>query len=399
MAHIERRVRNGTISYRARYRDPAGREHSKTFARKVDAERFVVEVEHTKSRGAWVDPTLGRITFATWLDHWWATTTNLRESTQARDEASLRVHAIPRFGRIPLAAIRQIEVRAWVADVAGQGLKPATVVKAYQLFAKVMAAAVDAGIIAQSPCRRIPLPKVEQDEKRFLAPAEIARLASVIEPRFRALVLVGAYGGLRIGELAGLRRARVDPDRGTVTIVEIATDISGRLVSGPPKTRAARRTVSLPAPVAEELERHVAAYAGPGPDGLVFTGAKGAALRATNFRRRTWRVAVRAAEVDGLRVHDLRHTAVALWIAAGASPKEVARRAGHTSVKTVLDVYGHLYDEADVALRERLEAMFIPVGVTPLTPGRRDDRLNSPVRDREWLRITRNADETVRAWD
>jgi DNA-binding CsgD family transcriptional regulator len=62
-----------------------------------------------------------------------------------------------------------------------------------------------------------------------------------------------------------------------------------------------------------------------------------------------------------LRIHDLRHTAVALWIAAGASPKEVARRAGHTSVKTVLDVYRHLYDEADVALRERLEAMFVPV--------------------------------------
>jgi hypothetical protein len=80
-----------------------------------------------------------------------------------------------------------------------------------------------------------------------------------------------------------------------------------------------------------------------------------------NFRRRIWRPAVRAAEFDGLRIHDLRHTAVALWIAAGASPKEVARRAGHTSVKTVLDVYGHLYDEADVALRERLEAMFVPV--------------------------------------
>jgi hypothetical protein len=66
-----------------------------------------------------------------------------------------------------------------------------------------------------------------------------------------------------------------------------------------------------------------------------------------------------------LRIHDLRHTAVALWIAAGASPKEVARRAGHTSVKTVLDVYGHLYDEADVALRERLEAMFVPVVALP----------------------------------
>jgi integrase len=227
---------------------------------------------------------------------------------------------------MPLAAIRQIEVR---------------------------------------PCRRIPLPRIEQDEKRFLTPAEIARLASIIEPRFRALVLVSAYGGLRIGELAGLRRGRVDTTRGIVTVLEIATDVSGRLVSGPPKTRAARRTVGLPAPVAEELERHLATYAQPDPDGLVFTGPKGAALRATNFRRRIWGPAIRAAEFDGLRIHDLRHTAVALWIAAGASPKEVARRAGHTSVKTVLDVYGHLYDEADVALRERLEAMFVPVVALP----------------------------------
>jgi integrase len=90
------------------------------------------------------------------------------------------------------------------------------------------------------------------------------------------------------------------------------------------------------------------------------------AQRYQERQRRTWRSAVRAAELDDLHIHDLRHTAVALWIAAGASPKEVARRAGHTSVKTVLDVYGHLYAEADVALRERLEAMFVPVAALPV---------------------------------
>jgi site-specific recombinase XerD len=65
----------------------------------------------------------------------------------------------------------------------------------------------------------------------------------------------------------------------------------------------------------------------------------------------------RAAELDGLRIHDLRHTAVALWIAAGANPKEVAARAGHTSVSFTLDRYGHLYPDADQALRDRLDAL------------------------------------------
>jgi hypothetical protein len=78
----------------------------------------------------------------------------------------------------------------------------------------------------------------------------------------------------------------------------------------------------------------------------------------TGFRARVWRPATRAAGVDGLRIHDLRHTAVALWIAAGANPKEVAARAGHASVSFTLDRYGHLYPEADTALRDRLDALY-----------------------------------------
>jgi integrase len=80
-------------------------------------------------------------------------------------------------------------------------------------------------------------------------------------------------------------------------------------------------------------------------------------LRLAGFRHRIWRPAARAAGLDGLRIHDLRHTAVALWIAAGANPKEIAARAGHTSVSFTLDRYGHLYPDADQTLRDRLDAL------------------------------------------
>jgi hypothetical protein len=69
--------------------------------------------------------------------------------------------------------------------------------------------------------------------------------------------------------------------------------------------------------------------------------------------------------LEGLRIHDLRHTAVALWIAAGANPKEVAARAGHSSVSFTLDRYGHLYPEADTALRDRLDALYGTARSTP----------------------------------
>jgi integrase len=96
---------------------------------------------------------------------------------------------------------------------------------------------------------------------RFLTPVEITRLADVIRPRYRALVLVGAYGGLRIGELAGLRRERVDPLRGTVEVAEIMTEVAGKLQVGPPKTRASRRTIGLPRAVVNVLAEHLARVA------------------------------------------------------------------------------------------------------------------------------------------
>jgi integrase len=165
---------------------------------------------------------------------------------------------------------------------------------------------------------------------RFLTPAEIIALADAIRPLYRTLVLVGAYGGLRIGELAGLRRGRVDLLRGTVTVAETVTEVEGKLYFGLPKTRAGRRPVGLPRFVTRELEAHLA---DPGdPRGHVFTAPNGGPLRVTAFRARAWRPATKAAGLDGLRIHDLRHTAVALWIAASASPKEVAALAGHTSV-------------------------------------------------------------------
>jgi integrase len=358
MATVRKRVRDGRITWEVRYYDVDHRLRGKTFKRKVDAEAYRAQVEVDKRAGTYADPALGKTLLADWAQRWQATTVHLRPSTRARDKMLLERFVLPRFGRRQLAAIGQLEVRTWVADLTAQGLAPATVAKCYQVLGKVMAAAVDAGLIARSPCRAIRLPRVEREPPRFLTPAEVARLADAIDPRYRALVLVAAYGGLRIGELAGLTRRRVDLLRGTVEVAEIITEVEGRLGGGLPKTRAGRRTVGLPRRVVAELEQHLAAYTAPGPDAPVFTAPAGGPLRATGFRGRVWRPATIAAGLEGLKIHELRHTAVALWIAAGASPKEVAARAGHTSVSFTLDRYGGLFEGHDRELRDRLDAMF-----------------------------------------
>jgi integrase len=272
MASIEKRVRNGRAYYRARYRDPSGRQRNKTFRRKVDAEKYLALIEAAKVRGTWTDPAHGKITLAAWLETWWGSAADLRPSTKARDRAYLNSLVLPRFGTTPLAAITQPDVQAWVAHLTARGFAPATVIKAYQLLGRTLTAAVNADMIPRSPCRAVRLPKIEREEMRFLNPAEVARLADAIHSRYRALVLLGAYGGLRMGELAGLRRGRVDLLSGTVDVAEIVVEVHGQLYTGPPKTRAGRRTVGLPRAVVEELAAHRGRSARPTPTSSLPSG-------------------------------------------------------------------------------------------------------------------------------
>ena len=113
-------------------------------------------------------------------------------------------------------------------------------------------------------------------------------------------MLLAAYGGLRFGELAGLRRSRIDILGGRVVVAETLVENDGHLMFGPPKTKRSRRTVPLPRRVVAELEEHLDRYVPAAPDALVFTGPKGAPLRRSGFHRRWWVPAVNAIGADGL---------------------------------------------------------------------------------------------------
>jgi integrase len=128
-------------------------------------------------------------------------------------------------------------------------------------------------------------------------------LADAMDPRYRAAVLLAAYGGLRAGELFGLRTKRVDPLRRTITIAETVVDVGGHPYFGPPKTRTGRRTVPLPRVAADPLAEHLRTYDRQ-PDDLVFTAPEGGPVQLNVWRQRFWAPAVRDAGLAHLRPHD-----------------------------------------------------------------------------------------------
>jgi integrase len=354
MSHVERRVQAGRVSYRARWRDPSGRERKRSFNRKTDAQRFLVGIEDAKLRGAYVDPAKGKVGFGEWAERWFATTADLKPATRRTYRLLLDNQVLPHFGGATLAGIDTLTVREWVAALVEGGLSPSRVRNAHQVLSQVLAAAVEGGRLARNPAAGVRLPKRVDREMLFLDAGQVEQLADAIGPHYRVLVYFLAYTGLRFGEVVALRVKRLDLLRGRCEVVESATEVGSALVWGPTKTDE-RRLVRLPRFLVELLAEHLAGRP-RGPEDLVFTAPQGGPLRERKFLHGQLKPAARRAGLPAmLRAHDLRHTAASLLIREGASVKAVQRSLGHKSAVMTLDRYGHLWPDELEDLAERLD--------------------------------------------
>jgi integrase len=344
----------GQPRWRARCRDPSGRERSKSFARKVDAERFLVSVEDAKLRGAYVDPAAGRVPFAEWAERWFNTTAALRHTTRRDYRKLLDQQVLPAFAGDSLAGIDALAVREWVADLVAGRLSARRARKAHAVLSQVLASAVEGGRLTRNVAAGIKLPKVQRTEMHFLDAEQVEALAEVIDPRYGTLIRFASYSGLRPSELTALRVGRLDLLRGTARVVEAAPEVDGRLHWSGVKTHEAR-TVRLPRSVADELGGYLAGRPRD-PGDLVFPAPLGGPLRPHTWIKSFFKPAVRAAGLpEDLRLYDLRHTCASLLIAQGASVKAVQAQLGHATASITLDTYVHLLPSEMEALADHLE--------------------------------------------
>ena len=150
MAHIRRHPK-ARDRWQVRYIDPYGKERSKNFRKKVDAERYLHTVEVKKLRGEWIDPAAGRVKFSDWATQVEAARPNRRASTRARDLSCLTSLITPTFGDVEIGAIQPNDIRRWIAALEDQGYAAATIAKAYQILARAFRVAVTDGLIARTP--------------------------------------------------------------------------------------------------------------------------------------------------------------------------------------------------------------------------------------------------------
>jgi integrase len=332
--------------WRARYVDNAGREHSRTFDRKVDAQKWLDAQIAALLRGDHIAPRDARLTVGEWCDKWLAGYGTRRASTVRQAEVHIKIIKAY-FDAAPLSAVRPSDVRAWTVSLKADGRADSYVYALYSRLSQLFTDAVHDGLVARNPCSRRTSPGMGKQRPYVATTKQVWALYDAVPPGVRPAILLGAHAGLRLAEAAGLRVTDVDFASGLVTP-------SVQWVDEPLKSDTSRTPVPIPAEMAQLLAEAIPLGNGTHIASDQWGDAGG-----------PWTIerAVRAARSgvglpEGFRFHDLRHYFASLLIASGLDVKVVQARLRHASAKTTLDTYGHLWPDRDNTSRAAVAAVY-----------------------------------------
>lgn len=290
----------------------------------------------------------------------------LRPTTASSYRTYITADIAPALGRHRLSALSPVHVDTFLRALRREGRGAATIVRIRAVLRSALSDAKRSRLVAFNAAVDVAVPVAVRPEVSPWEPSEVAAfLDHVADHRLGALFEVLTFTGLRRGEALALRWQDVDLETGVIVVRSNLTEIRGTTVEGAPKTRKGQRRVDIGDRTIGALRAHRARQArerlrlGDGWEGTtdrVFTNPVGADLRPSYatwlFRHLIGQVTVPTAPGAGeerqplrrVRLHDLRHGAASLMLAAGADMAVVSKRLGHSQLAVTVDVYSHLVD-------------------------------------------------------
>ena len=335
-----------------------------------EAERVLREMLADVDRADHKIPTTA--TVGELLDEWLRWAEPRLSPTTMRGHRQQVAHRIaPRLGSIPLAEFAPVHLDRWYTELKDEDLAPASIRRLHAIISKACSQGEKWGWLNRNPAKLATPPPVRRKPLRPPEPDEVSALITAAHEQgdaiLAALLRLAAVGGLRRGELCGLRWSKVDLDSGEIVIDTALVDVAGRIVEKDTKTHQSR-TVALDQTMLDVLEdRHTAAHA--------YAAACETEVAADAFvfsRSPDGRIPLRPDQVTAAfrhlrkkanvtcRLHDLRHFMATQLVGAGVDIRTVSARLGHAQTSTTLDIYSHALRARDQVAADTIASVLNP---------------------------------------
>jgi len=286
---------------------------------------------------------------------------NIRENTRKDYENRIKYYIEPFFNGVKVRSIDFEMVEAFRTYLLENNVGKRTINKCLITLGAMLKSAIKRGWIKYNPVRDVDKIKEGTEEKEgvedegILRPYEIQELLKQFKPSeeiWKLVIKSAILTGLRQGELLGLSWSEVDFNSNQIFVRR--TYSSGNFTL--PKTPSSRRKVDVPSVLMKELK--VWKLKCPsGKHNLVFPNGAGNPENHGNLLRRGFYPALKRAGLRHIRFHDLRHTFASLLIENGEHPKYIQKQLGHKSIKTTMDVYGHLMEGVNTESADKLAGL------------------------------------------
>jgi integrase len=315
----------------------------------------------------------GRLTVESFLN-WWMSTVlpgTVKQSTGASYRIVVDSYIVPYVGKVRLAKLGPADVQGMLRALEDSGKSPRTRQYARSVLRRALGQAERQGMVARNVASLVDGPQVAGAKLSDVPSAEDAALIlkAAEGDRLEAAVVVALTLGLRRGELLGLRWADIDLVERTLTIARTITRVAGQgIVESTPKTEAGKRSLPLPAHVADALRHHRERQDAERDHarelweetGYVFTTAIGTLIDPGNLLHWWYGLCTRAG-IRRCRFHASRHAAATMMLAKGVPLEVVSAVLGHAGLAVTADVYAR--PSAD-AKRRALDAVGQQLGYT-----------------------------------
>ena len=366
--HLRKRInKNGSISYQLTAegdRDPLTgkreRKYKTVTGTKKQAEAELRKMISDLETGNITTPSA--IKLSNWMDTWLTTyLPNIEQTTKDDYKSKIALYIKPTLGHIPLKALKNNDIQAWVNNLNKIGKAPKTIRNVYNNLNAALKQAVVLRMIPYNPCEGTVLPKLQKPQTNVYNIAAIQHALTIADDLSTYLIiLLGASVGLRRGEMAALQWKDIDLVKNTISISQNRVHTTMGVLEKAPKTQAGKRTLTIGHDVAKALSDAKSIYDAAAANtpgfknlGYVLFKENGAPFHPDSLTQK-WERFVAKHNLPPIRLHDLRHSNATAMIAAGVNAKVVQHRLGHANISITLDTYTHVLPEMDQEAAEKL---------------------------------------------